>query len=184
MVFRPCKPKKKKTEDTANFEEETFKQPPDLKESSSTAEHSLDDPQPEAPEEDPQAKWNSSKEGTKQKGRYQVLNAPPSAREAAFGGPPRYDWIDVETAAAVKIQSKFRQVKVVQELESQGITTSAYRNKQRAREKKAAENDAPFFFGMCGVSSVFGFYDEDAGDREAKEMEARKRKEKEAAIAA
>lgn len=24
-----------------------------------------------------------------------VLTKPPSAREAAFGGPPRYDWIDI-----------------------------------------------------------------------------------------
>jgi hypothetical protein len=34
----------------------------------------------------------------------------PSAREAAFAGPPRYDWVDVETTAAVKIQSVARYV--------------------------------------------------------------------------
>lgn len=30
-----------------------------------------------------------------------VLEKPPTAREAAFGGPPRYDWIDVEVSLAV-----------------------------------------------------------------------------------
>lgn len=38
-------------------------------------------------------KTNSSKVGTP-RGRKELLK-PPTAREAAYGGPPRYDWIDI-----------------------------------------------------------------------------------------
>ena len=82
----------------------------------------------------------------------------PSAREAAFSGPPKYEWADVETTAAVKIQSVVRYVQTRDSLEHDGFTTAHMRN--RIRERKATNNaawrrvitdDVPGMFRCCGV---------------------------------
>lgn len=116
-------------------------------------------PKPEAPP--PAAVASKKAKSSKQKGkksRYQVMKEAPSARDAAFGGPPRYDWIDVETAAAIKVQSKFRQLRVQKELEAAGMTTSAQRNRIRQREceqsKAKQSEDIPFLFSMCGIGHL------------------------------
>lgn len=82
----------------------------------------------------------------------------PTAKEAAFSGPPRYDWVDVESAAAIKIQSIFRRNQVLSELEKEGKSTAAMRNKIRARQakgKKFIGEDVPFFAKFCGVGLLF-----------------------------
>jgi hypothetical protein len=40
-----------------------------------------------------------SKMSSRRKPQKVVLTEPPSARESAFGGPPRYDWIDIVSKA-------------------------------------------------------------------------------------
>eukprot|EP00538_Stauroneis_constricta_P002606 CAMPEP_0119559210 /NCGR_PEP_ID=MMETSP1352-20130426/12218_1 /TAXON_ID=265584 /ORGANISM="Stauroneis constricta, Strain CCMP1120" /LENGTH=266 /DNA_ID=CAMNT_0007606851 /DNA_START=40 /DNA_END=840 /DNA_ORIENTATION=- len=91
--------------------------------------------------------------------------APPSAREAAFSGPPRFDWIDVETTAATKVQAAFRRFQVMRDLEEAGKSTSAIRNRRRRRKAAArfggrnrtqVSEDAPSIFNWCGVGLVFG----------------------------
>ena len=154
MVFRPCRPKKKsipRSVDVVKGEAPS----PEINPSDSTEDDSVADQKQQRMES---SKGVNAKMGSKRNGRFHVLNAPPPAREAAFGGPPRYDWIDVETAAAIKVQSKFRQLKVQRELERQGITTSAHRNRARAKKNKksnqAASEDVPFFVSMCGIGSL------------------------------
>ena len=82
----------------------------------------------------------------------------PSAREAVFSGPPKYEWADVEATAAVKIQSVVRYVQTRDSLEHDGFTTAHMRN--RIRERKATNNaawrrvitdDVPGMFRCCGV---------------------------------
>lgn len=92
-----------------------------------------------------------------------VASPAPSARDSAFGGEPKYDWIDIETAAAIKIQSSYRRNKVMGDLEKEGLSTAAIRNRSRtleARKKKdsvlAASSDVPNIFTCCGVGLAFG----------------------------
>lgn len=115
-----------------------------------------------------------------------VLDQAPSAKDAAFGGPPRYDWIDIETAAAVKVQAAYRRNKVMWELEKQGKSTAAMRNRQRARNsqrKMMLSEDVPFPLACCGVGFLFG--DATGEDQEVLEMhrkqeyEERKRQQEE-----
>lgn len=102
--------------------------------------------------------YKASKSG-KIKGR-QVLLEPPTAKESAFSGPPRYDWIDIETAAAVKIQSVVRRNRVMDGLTSQNISTAAMRNrvrsKTRRRQKTMVSEDVPGIFSFCGIGFLFG----------------------------
>eukprot|EP00527_Entomoneis_sp_CCMP2396_P004245 CAMPEP_0198137460 /NCGR_PEP_ID=MMETSP1443-20131203/934_1 /TAXON_ID=186043 /ORGANISM="Entomoneis sp., Strain CCMP2396" /LENGTH=219 /DNA_ID=CAMNT_0043798881 /DNA_START=42 /DNA_END=701 /DNA_ORIENTATION=+ len=79
------------------------------------------------------------------------LSAPPAAREAAFGGPPRYDWIDIETHAAIKVQAAYRRNKVMNDLERQGVSTGAIRNRARRRHAE----DANSFLNCCGTHLSF-----------------------------
>jgi hypothetical protein len=88
-----------------------------------------------------------------------VLDHAPTAREAAFGGPPRYDWIDVETAAAVKVQAAYRRNKAMDELQAQGVSTAAMRNRARrrkARHDMQVSEDTPSLFRCCGLGLAFG----------------------------
>jgi len=106
-----------------------------------------------------------------------LLNAPPAAKDSAFGGPPRYDWIDIETAAAVKVQSIARRNMVMDDLEDQGKSTAAIRNRNRRGGMHDDESnyvnteDTPSIFQMCGVGLMFG----DAAEEDEK---ARKEREK------
>ena len=83
----------------------------------------------------------------------------PSAKTSAFGGAPRYDWMDIETAAAVKVQSVYRRNKVLKYLEANDLSTPGMRNRRRKRMAKLSKNhseDVPFPFNMCGVGFIFG----------------------------
>lgn len=97
---------------------------------------------------------------------------PPPAREAAFHGPPRFDWMDIETNAAMKIQSVYRRNKVMNQLEKKGHSTSAIRNRKRRRKasrgKPVASADVPSIFSCCAVGLAFGdaTEDDDAAYRE------------------
>ena len=65
--------------------------------------------------------------------RYKVtVDEPPAASEAAFVGPPRYDWIDIETAAAVKVQAAWRRYNTIKDLQRQDLYTVGMRNRGRA----------------------------------------------------
>eukprot|EP00934_Nitzschia_sp_Nitz4_P000949 Nitzschia sp. Nitz4//scaffold120_size68122//44587//45448//NITZ4_006050-RA/size68122-augustus-gene-0.58-mRNA-1//1//CDS//3329534296//949//frame0 len=98
------------------------------------------------------------------KGRPQTVISPnqlepPAARDAAFFGPTRFDWMDVEAHAAVKIQSIARRNIVMNKLEAQGISTSAIRNRKRRRKAKkltAQSADVPSVFACCAVGLAFG----------------------------
>jgi len=89
------------------------------------------------------------------------LSGPPAARDAAFGGPPRYDWIDIETRAAIKVQAAYRRNKVMNDLERHGVSTGAIRN--RARRRHADQSSS--FLNCCGTN--FSFADFSSQDREA-----------------
>jgi hypothetical protein len=83
----------------------------------------------------------------------------PTARDSAYTGPPRYDWIDVESAAAVKVQAVFRRNQVLNQLEREGKTTAAIRNRMRSRhagKKAMASEDVPAIFRFCGMGFLFG----------------------------
>jgi len=82
----------------------------------------------------------------------------PTARESAYNGPPRYDWIDVEAAAAIKVQSVFRRHQVLRQLEDEGKSTAAIRNSIRARnsmKKSVIGEDVPGVFRFCGLGLLF-----------------------------
>lgn len=82
----------------------------------------------------------------------------PSARTSAYSGPPRYDWIDVEAAAAIKIQAAYRRYVVITQLKDKGISTAAMRNEIRARNAKKSEkisDGIPSFLRFCGVGLLF-----------------------------
>lgn len=83
----------------------------------------------------------------------------PSAKTSAFGGAPRYDWMDIETAAAVKVQSIYRRNKVINQLDEAGLSTPGMRNRRRKRNAKKGgikSEDVPFPFSLCGVGFLFG----------------------------
>lgn len=74
----------------------------------------------------------------------------PPASEAAFRGPPRYNWMDIETAAAVKVQAAYRRTLVMNRLEEEGCSTSAIRNRARRRQYTLArEAHTVSLFGCC-----------------------------------
>jgi len=111
-----------------------------------------------------QAYTKPSKDGTRVSRRVKkesvVLTAAPSARDSAFSGPPRYDWIDIETSAAIKVQSVFRRNQAIAALEAKGVSTSAMRNRNRKRRTRsrnvATTEDAPGLFQCCGLGLMFG----------------------------
>lgn len=94
----------------------------------------------------------------------------PSAKASAFGGAPRYDWMDIETTAAVKVQAAWRRLRVQNRLDAEGISTPGMRNRRRrlrARHRARAggdkyhggcqtSEDVPFPFNLCGVGLLFG----------------------------
>jgi hypothetical protein len=82
----------------------------------------------------------------------------PTARESAYSGTPRYDWIDVEAAAAIKIQSVYRRHVVLSQLEKEGKSTASMRNNVRARnaqKKSMNSEDVPSLFRFCGLGLMF-----------------------------
>jgi len=99
-------------------------------------------------------------------------NQPPPAREAAFHGPPRFDWMDIESNAAIKIQSVQRRNVVMNDLEARGLSTAAIRNRKRrclaAKEAHpymtSQSQDAPSIFACCAVGLAFGDATEDGDD--------------------
>jgi len=111
----------------------------------------------------------------------------PTARDSAYSGPPRYDWIDVESSAAIKIQSIFRRNQALQSLEDEGKSTAAMRNRIRARQmegKNMSGEDVPTLFRFCGLGLLFGDatgQDDDAlnaKNRGKAKIEAREKKER------
>jgi hypothetical protein len=85
----------------------------------------------------------------------------PTAKESAFAGPPRYDWVDVESSAAIKVQSIFRRNQALTGLEKEGKSTAAMRNRIRMREAKKngkvmASEDTPTLLRFCGIGMLFG----------------------------
>lgn len=153
---------------------------------------------------------------------YSKGTLPPPAREAAFHGPPRFDWMDIvsmhilqcfvhayrccksnlvsslspqrqrhlpktlqESNAAIKIQSVQRRNMAMRDLEEQGLSTSAIRNRKR-RRKAAKEarpymayqsQDTPSIFACCAVGLAFGDATED-GDDAYRLLEKRKYEER------
>lgn len=96
-----------------------------------------------------------------------LFRKPPPAEQAAYSGPPRYDWVDIETAAAIKIQAAYRRRRIMGMMEEEGQTTAAVRNMARRRQaaKEASTNPAQDFidlFNCCGVDLGLG-----AGNKEA-----------------
>jgi len=133
---------------------------------------------------------NSSKKG---KGSSEAPRAapPPSAREAAFAGPPRFDWIDVETNAATKIQSIVRRKQVMDTLEAKGKSTAAIRNRRRRRKaakrktnqgyKVVSLNDPSSYLRCCAMGMAFGDEDEDdAAYRQLQKKQYEERKKQQA----
>jgi len=112
-----------------------------------------------------------------------LISTPPLAAESAFGGRPRFDWIDVEYNAATRIQKIFRRHLVLREMEQAGLTTSYIRNRRRQRKARTIfysasneeEETADLGFGCCSMGMVFG--NEDTGDRFAYKEFHRKRYE-------
>mmetsp|Transcript_4738 Transcript_4738/g.12152 ORF Transcript_4738/g.12152 Transcript_4738/m.12152 type:complete len:269 (-) Transcript_4738:321-1127(-) len=96
-----------------------------------------------------------------------IRSLPPPAADSAFGGPPRFDWIDVEYHAATRVQKIFRGHLVLREMEEAGLTTSYIRNRKRQRKVGATfhtvdDKTPDFGFGCCSMSLAFG--NEDASD--------------------
>jgi len=119
---------------------------------------------------------NYKPEGYKQKRSKTV----PTAMDSAFTGPVRYDWVDVESSAAVKIQSVFRRNQVLEQMEDEGKSTAAMRNRKRAQRVKGKKimpsEDVPTIFRFCGLGFIFG--DATGEDPEAY-MERKKIEERE-----
>jgi len=88
-----------------------------------------------------------------------VLKSAPPACVAAYSGPPRYDWIDIETNAAIKVQAAYRRNKVYWDFEKEGKSTAWIRSESRRRKAKqrmALDENAPNMFACCGVGLLFG----------------------------
>lgn len=114
-----------------------------------------------------------TKKGVKVEKKSIRLAKAPAARDSAFSGPPRYDWIDIETAAAIKVQSIYRRNKVMDDMAAQGLETTAMRNRRRRRrarssKSKSTNEDAPGCFQFCGIGLLFG----DATEQDEKERRA------------
>jgi len=83
-----------------------------------------------------------------------IQAAPPLQLENVLKGPPRYEWFDIESAAAIKIQSVVRRNFVLADLEDANMTTTRMRNRKRqrlSRKRDTVTDDVPFIFKMCGV---------------------------------
>mmetsp|Transcript_20866 Transcript_20866/g.49032 ORF Transcript_20866/g.49032 Transcript_20866/m.49032 type:complete len:303 (+) Transcript_20866:131-1039(+) len=94
----------------------------------------------------------------------------PSAKASAFGGAPRYDWMDIETTAAIKVQAAYRRLIVQNYLDREGLSTPGMRNRRRRLEARyrargggdkyqggcQVNEDVPFPFNLCGVGLLFG----------------------------
>lgn len=94
----------------------------------------------------------------------------PSAKASAFGGAPRYDWMDIETTAAIKVQAAYRRLRVQNYLDREGLSTPGMRNRRRRLEARyrargggdkyhggcQVNEDVPFPFNLCGVGLLFG----------------------------
>jgi|EP00550_Attheya_septentrionalis_P005992 hypothetical protein len=142
----------------------------------------------ENPQETKQKKSSSTSKLMSWRGRnHVVLKSAPPARESAFSGPPRYDWIDIETAAALKVQSVYRRNRAIWELEREGLSTAYMRNRHHQRNSSqwfAASEDVPTPCSFCGLGLLFGDATEDwDGKKQMKrdkfEEKQRKREEKE-----
>jgi len=99
-----------------------------------------------------------------------VLKKPPTARQAAFSGPPRYDWIDVEASAALKVQSLYRRHRVTSDLQRQGIVTTVMQRKFQQRKARDLDNDGMLsLYQCCSLSSLLqaAFSDADEVKMEA-----------------
>lgn len=65
-----------------------------------------------------------------------------------------------ETAAAVKIQSVARRNQVLNEMDAEGKTTAAMRNRNRRRRAQRGTSnpvtteDTPSLFGFCGMGLI------------------------------
>eukprot|EP00579_Thalassiosira_antarctica_P001373 CAMPEP_0201872294 /NCGR_PEP_ID=MMETSP0902-20130614/5034_1 /ASSEMBLY_ACC=CAM_ASM_000551 /TAXON_ID=420261 /ORGANISM="Thalassiosira antarctica, Strain CCMP982" /LENGTH=410 /DNA_ID=CAMNT_0048398527 /DNA_START=76 /DNA_END=1309 /DNA_ORIENTATION=- len=109
----------------------------------------------------------------------------PSARTSAFGGAPRYDWMDIETTAAIKIQAAYRRLQTQNRLDALNLSTPGMRNRRAQRQARYQSRvahqtsaDVPFPFSLCGVGLLFGdgtFEDEKIVDGlERKKQEKKK----------
>jgi len=118
------------------------------------------------------ASEGSNSEAVKSSHRPGRSVVPPPVREAAFHGPPRFDWIDIENAAATKIQAAYRRNLMMNYLERNGLSTSAIRNRKRRRKaarkpqtsRLAQSEDAPSFFNCCAIGLAFGDATEEDDD--------------------
>jgi len=82
----------------------------------------------------------------------------PNLRDSAYSGLPRYDWIDVESAAATKLQSMYRRNSVIKKLERDGKLTASMRNNMRSRKScktNKVSEDVPALFRFCGIGFLF-----------------------------
>uniref|UniRef100_A0A7S1FLN8 Uncharacterized protein n=1 Tax=Corethron hystrix TaxID=216773 RepID=A0A7S1FLN8_9STRA len=97
----------------------------------------------------------------------------PKASVAAFSGPPRYDWIDIETAAAIKLQSVFRRRMVEKDLVARGIKPPSYIRRERL--EKELYDDVPEFLQMCGLHLLFGGLSKEEKREERRERDKEER---------
>lgn len=128
--------------------------------------------------------------------KYHPATAPPPLAQSAFHGPPRFDWIDIvslkkrsawdvnvvivltpmvclissqEYTAATKIQSIHRRNMVMSDMEQQGLSTSAIRNRRRRRKavnrsyqnKVQQHDETPSLLNCCAAGLAFGALTED-----------------------
>jgi len=115
------------------------------------------------------------------KSNYYVLREAPSVEVAAYRGPPRFDWIDIETAAAIRVQAAYRRFKSNKELDRQGLTTAGMRKR---RNNKRSNNDSywnflfnPSIFSLSTTnekSSQENTYYTKRKEREEREADLRK----------
>jgi len=98
-----------------------------------------------------------------------ICSLPPEAKVAAFEGPARFDWIDVEYSAVTKIQSIFRRHLI---LEDEGLSTSYIRNRKRQRKatpmgfhsSNVVDEATPDLgFGCCSILAFGGDHESDEG---------------------
>mmetsp|Transcript_3641 Transcript_3641/g.4132 ORF Transcript_3641/g.4132 Transcript_3641/m.4132 type:complete len:267 (-) Transcript_3641:148-948(-) len=102
----------------------------------------------------------------------------PRLQESAYAGPPRYDWVDVECAAAIKVQSIFRRNCVITRLEREGKLTASMRNKLRSRQSRKTNKvseDVPALLRFCGIGFLFN--DALGGDSDALNEKEKSRSE-------
>jgi len=112
----------------------------------------------------------------------------PSAKTSAFGGAPRYDWMDIETTAAIKIQATYRRLQTQNYLDANGLSTPGMRNRRarlqahyHASQKRNGNHmssvDVPFPFSLCGVGLLFGDGTQE-DDHIVQKLEKRKKEKK------